>query len=92
MPLLIIGVTGIAFAGVYSKFIEYIQKIERSETEIRNIKKEMNYYMKHMELKTEIEVIKERMRGKKGQQLAELVLIILIIVILFFLGRAFNWW
>ena len=90
--LLVLGIIGIAFAGVYSKIIEYMQKIDKNEIEIRNIKKEIDYYKKHMELKTEIEIIKSNIRGKKAQQLAEVAMIILIVLILFFIGKAFGWW
>jgi len=79
------GIIGIGVSISWVKTSEYIERIKTTEKEIRDMKKEMDSFKKYNELKTEIEILKNK-SGKVDDVFLVFLIIILVILILMGLG------
>ena len=83
--VLVGGVLGIGVSYVWLKVNESFEKIEYNTNQIKELKKELDYYKNYSEVKKEVEVLRTMLLGKKASATLADVLIIVMILILIYL-------
>ena len=86
LPVLLVGVVGLALSIGIIKANRYLNKVEINSRDIEIMKKELNYHRKYVELKEEVKLLREFfMMNKKGTAFTDFLTLVIIFVMIYVL-------